>query len=371
MAVVASGSEPQIRFEGFARGKGEGAATAAGSTFLSCAGGLGMGSCTGPFCGAVVVVWLAFCGTAAAVGGVVGAASAQDAPTVRAAEAVLQTAIAPETIQEALRAHAESAARARGAPFADGNPDTMLEVGIVRAGTQGQGLDAPVSVAMQARARLLRAMDGTEIHTLDFSWQGPARRLAEWSADGGRPLVEALATGYGQLGVDLYESMLQLYPFPDREFQGAGALAAAFGLAPLEPRVRGSISGEAEIRRRIEWPAVAGLRPMLRWQAFPRERDFAAAPGDMARVRNVTYDLAITRERHLAPEKEVYRRERLPRPEHRLEAPLDPAAYYFWSVRARFELDGRERVTEWSTTHWAAFGRTSAPSRWSYRFRTP
>jgi hypothetical protein len=45
---------------------------------------------------------------------------------------------------------------------------------------------------------------------------------------------------------------------------------------------------------------------------------------------------------------------------------------FFWTVRARFELDGRERVTEWSATHWpAANDELSVPSRACFRFRTP
>ena len=36
---------------------------------------------------------------------------------------------------------------------------------------------------------------------------------------------------------------------------------------------------------------------------------------------------------------------------HKLETPLSPAARYFWTVRARFKLDGVTRVTPWARIH--------------------
>jgi hypothetical protein len=53
--------------------------------------------------------------------------------------------------------------------------------------------------------------------------------------------------------------------------------------------------------------------------------------------------------RKLAPAGIVYRRDGLASPTHTLETALSPGTRYFWTVRARFELDGRERVTEWGT----------------------
>lgn len=391
IAIVASGAEPEIRFQGFARGKAEGALAGAGTGFLACAAGLGHGACGGPYCGAVVVVWLAICGTAAAVGGVAGAVMSQDAATVRAAEASLDTAIAAATIQDALRQQLAAAALAGSTPVAMLQPqrarelalsgdyrplaaegiDAVVETDLVRAGTQGRGLGSPLALSVEARARVLRTRDNAELHSIEFAYAGPALPLAEWAQQGGEPLARALAKGYERLAVELYDSLFRLYPFPDRTYQGAGLLSVAFGLAPAYPAMRGSVTSEAALPRGIEWLAVDSLRPELRWQSFPRELDRAAAPEDMARVRNVTYDLVIARERHLAAAEEVYRRERLDRPAHRIETELAPGAFYYWSVRARFELDGRERVTEWGTTSWLALGRLSSPSHWSYRFRTP
>jgi len=44
----------------------------------------------------------------------------------------------------------------------------------------------------------------------------------------------------------------------------------------------------------------------------------------------------------------VYERHDLREASHAVEAALDPNTEYAWSVRARFELNGETRVSEWS-----------------------
>jgi hypothetical protein len=109
--------------------------------------------------------------------------------------------------------------------------------------------------------------------------------------------------------------------------------------------------------------------PTLRWERFPTSAAEKKAPDLVARMRRVRYDLIIARESNSASGDIVYAREGLPAPIHTVERPLQPGARYFWSVRARFELDGRERVTDWSTTHAYAAVRVAPPGVYTYRFR--
>ena len=111
VAIITTAQEPEVEFRGFARGKGEGAAKGAGTTFLACAGA--GGSCSGDFCGAFYIVWLGICGVASAVGGVVGAIAAPSAEEVRAAESTLPKAQDAKIIQESLRDHVAAAALAK------------------------------------------------------------------------------------------------------------------------------------------------------------------------------------------------------------------------------------------------------------------
>jgi hypothetical protein len=391
VAIVAAAAEPEIRFEGIARGPGEGAGTGAGRTFMQCTSALGHGSCSGSFCGAVIVLWLGVCGIAGLIGGVVGASTAPSAASVGDAEKQVTGMPEFKTVQNSLRDQVAASAFAYGTPLAEIGQeqaqsaaragdyraiasvgvDTVLETALTKAGTTGTGINAPILGYMEARVRLIRTQDNSELFNATYLHQGGRMTFAEWSASQGERLLHMLNTGYETLGSHIYESVFLLYPYPDRDPHGAGFLSAAFGLAPEYPATRGQLSGDNLIGNVFEWTAVDSLQPTLRWQSFPRATDSAVAPEDMKRLARVRYDLVIARERNSAPAEIVYRRAGLPEPAHRIETPLAGNARYFWTVRARFELDGRERLTEWSSTHFIAREQFTAPSRFSYRFRTP
>jgi hypothetical protein len=391
VAVVATEQLPTLGFGGFAHGKGEGALTGAGGTFAACLSG-GGGGCSGAACGAALLLILGICGVAGLVGGIAGAAEAPDASLAAASEARLAQAMEIRTVQAALRDQVAAAALQRGArlrnvppalaqeaaatrdyrSFAAFGVDSVVETSLIEAGTRGTGINAPVGVHLRARVRVLATGDNGERLVADYLYQGRHRTLAEWAADDGRPLKTELEAGYRALGEHIYDQVFELLPLPDRRAHSAGgALSTAFGLAPISPPTRGQLSGESVLGDILEWTAVDSLRPTLQWQAFPRASDVAVAPAEMARVREVSYDLVIAQEMHRAPERIVYRRQGLPAPEHRLETALEPGTRYFWTIRSRFQLDGRSRLTEWGSTHTLGGDSVVAPSAFAYRFRTP
>lgn len=148
-----------------------------------------------------------------------------------------------------------------------------------------------------------------------------------------------------------------------------GCSVAVSGLRPVYP----------EVRHRGVFVEVDSLQPALRWEAYPRPLDRGAdEEGVLDRIRNVTYDLKIWRAENETPGEVVYTRQGLPGPWHRLERALEPSTKYFWTVRARFELDGDPRVIEWGTIGHPIVP-ASRPSRRSplvpnpahYRFKTP
>lgn len=101
-------------------------------------------------------------------------------------------------------------------------------------------------------------------------------------------------------------------------------------------------------------PWVDSLQSTLRWEAFPRPADLEGdREGRLSRIRNVTYDLRIWKFKAGSlpflwyPGELIYLRSALLVPTHRIELKLEPNTRYLWSVRARFELDGQQRVTEW------------------------
>lgn len=146
------------------------------------------------------------------------------------------------------------------------------------------------------------------------------------------------------------------------------APTAVTGLRPTEPRAEWARSVSVETRR-----------PDFRWDVFPTAADRDADSG-IRRADNVRYDFRVWQADGDTgyPTRLVYRRDGLVEPGHHLEADLEPATWYVWSVRARFDLDGRPRVTPWSVLM-PPGGRgvfdpvraAAVPEVSYYRFKTP
>lgn len=136
---------------------------------------------------------------------------------------------------------------------------------------------------------------------------------------------------------------------------------SVYGLRPLEPPARD------------QFVKVESLQPTLRWEPFPNAKDQEADHEHvLSRIRNVTYDMEIFRageEDH--PVELVYVRVGLPEPSHTVEDPLQPSAKYFWTVRARFELDGLTRVSPWGRFRRPGTTHAVVPSRLYFRLRAP
>jgi len=152
------------------------------------------------------------------------------------------------------------------------------------------------------------------------------------------------------------------------------------GLKAIYPEVVKSHSGGAFFE-------VDSLQPTFRWESFPRAQDLRKDQnGLVGRIRNVTYELRIWQAQAGKPAKPmyyhhrfpeplpIYSRQRIPEPLHKIEEPLEPSTNYIWSVRARFEVDGGTRVTEWAGIWLDQAARRSSvvPSHpLYYRFKTP
>lgn len=391
VAVVASVESPEISFEGFVHNKGEGALIGAGGTFLGCMSMLGQGTCTGFICGPGLVLWLGVCTASSVVGGTVGAVAAPSGEESRGAEQAMTSVLDAKTIQDSLRLQVELAARDAGRFLVPLSPesmaavqqqrdyrslsvegvDTVLEVALTEVGTKNGGFNPPLRFYMASRVRLVSTADNRELMAGSYRYSGPSMQLEKWAANNAAPLLQAIEAGYQALGGHIFDMSFRLYPFPDRDAQSAGFMGVSFGLAPLYPPTRGALTGDELLGAYFEWYEIKNYRPTLRWQAFPREQDFELAADDMARVSDVRYDLLVVEEANMAPGKLVYQRYGLTEPSHTLKITLKHKTRYFWTVRARFQLDGRERLTEWSSTHYQAREGMTAPSIHSYRFRTP
>lgn len=306
------------------------------------------------------------------------AAVPPDADELRSTGVEKEPALRAEAMQNALRNQVAAAMRASGVAIAEVRPDpasdaarsrdyrrlaaegidAVLETNLARVGTQSAGsmtslwelADPPLRLYMRTRVRLVRTGDGVELFSREYVYRSGWRKQSVWVADGGRELLLELAAGYQPLGTYISDSVFLIYPFTDQNISVGGI--GRFGLEAAGHLVHGA--------------SMDSLQPTLEWQRFPREQDLFRSPEEMARVKDVTYELIVARAEHGVPAKIPYRREGLADSKHRLETPLAAGQGYFWTVRARFQLDGRQRVTEWARSYRGSPEEAIAPSLSSY-----
>jgi hypothetical protein len=119
----------------------------------------------------------------------------------------------------------------------------------------------------------------------------------------------------------------------------ASCSAPTLGLKPLYP--------ENKIHKdKLLFTPVDSLQPVLRWEPFPSEGIHADAE-QVSKIRDITYELNIWLSENDYPFSLIYARRDLPEPRHMVEESLLPCTKYFWTVRARFLIDGKKRVSEW------------------------
>jgi hypothetical protein len=158
--------------------------------------------------------------------------------------------------------------------------------------------------------------------------------------------------------------------------------SSVLGLKPEYPenRIGGLYRSDTN---EIVFVEVDSLQPTLRWESFPRPQDLKEDKA-LSSIKNVTYDLKIWRSDDGYPAAVMCSKQGLREPHYKLEEPLEPCSKYFWTIRARFEIDGKMRVTEWGISQSGipqdmdailnsslALGRRSpiVPNRDLYRFK--
>ena len=225
---------------GAAQGAGRGAAGGAlpglGIAYVGAAC-IGAGREVGVMiCGPVFALGLGVAAAGSAVGGLVGAVhgavTAESASKIAAAESELKNALVESKVQETLRDRVLQVARDRSrltfvrlddpGPTAPGEDidyrawvgdgaDTILEVSLRKLRFEGQGgVNPPVGLRVEARTRLIRASDGTELYAETVEYRGGSSTFTQWAADEARLFREEL----DRASVNLAESIVGLLGLP-------------------------------------------------------------------------------------------------------------------------------------------------------------
>jgi hypothetical protein len=358
---------PELRFMRIARDK----KLVRGSAAASCGGSV----CGGADIATCLLVQVMFCGLVIAP---IEAISAErKSESAQSSEASMAAALGANLMQDALRDAIIAAAGSDGIKFAITSPvvaadekseqdyrslaakgvDSVLEVTLRQVfleppfPLEGKlNLDPVLPLDMRTHVRLLKTSDNSTIFSEDFSYHGKRYQYTAWAEHKGEKLTGGLNKGYVSLGRDISDRVFLLYPFADRMGNGEPGYC---GLGALEPRDN----------------LADDLAPLLSWKSFPRESDVSVVPEEMKRVKNVRYELLVGSGGNGETPDVFYHAEGLAETSHRVPLRLEPNTRYFWSVRARFVLDGRMRVTDWAT--YCPFGRQLVVGSGIYRFYTP
>jgi hypothetical protein len=404
VAIVPAQFLPDSNFSTFAKGKvagaAKGAAIGGGTTAVAFAAGAAAAGPVMPFIVLAGVLTTAAMTTAGAVEGAQQAVSTAQADEI---ESVINKAVAALDAQRAAgeqltaivkaeRSIRLAAVNAAGPDSAAARPayaqlqssgiDTVLEVSITKVGFESCGPETVrrlsdacaeepghplVDLFITAQARLVRVSDGKELFVRGFRYVSPRREIPRWVASDGRLLASEFEYAYRELAERVRDELLLATPIALPAHSSFGEMPGArnplYGicwLAPVYPKpepVKVTDMFVLPFSRPAGFCPASGLffsvidtlRPTLRWSAFPRELDRSELdPAALRQIGAVTYELKIWEAEGCERGRLIYERTGLAAPEHLLEDSLQPATRYFWSMRARFALDGRPTATRWA-----------------------
>lgn len=329
----------------------KGAATGAGAGLIS---GVLVSMAGGPLAPVLApIVIPAFTLGGMAGGAAVGWSVAVPAKDAEAANSALSRSRSDLSAEVARRVASRLPSVGKVAASADGTGslDLRIEVSIDRWGlVGGAGSDPLTGFYVAASYRVVNASDNTAVAERRFVEGGPQRTVSEWTRDNAALLSQAVDAALSRVAEAVADGTFLVRNFRILEGGGGPVRGEVCGLRPVSPP---SIYRFGPFD--FAPPRVDSLTPRFVWESFPSRKDVEGdAAKILARVSEVRYDLRIWKNENAGPGELVYERTGLALPQkdgtvgHTVETPLGAGSSYLWSARARFRLDGEERVTRWS-----------------------
>lgn len=246
--------------------------------------------------------------------------------------------------------------------LSDKSIDAVLEVELRRFSLE-------YSLEIDVRARLISTRTGAVLSDGHYKFLSERHKLKEWIADGAAPLTEAIQLGLRKLAEDVIdENFLLFYPNEPEEItpqhtdkiseqtqEPQDTHVPHYVLGPVYPTLDFCFFC-INAMGNLEFVEVDSVQPTLQWESFPRDHGLIDTDCQHQQITDVRYELRVFNTiappsgplGMLIPSKQVYSARNISEPYHKIKNKLDICSYYFWTVRARFKLDGRFRVTEWA-----------------------
>jgi len=204
--------------------------------------------------------------------------------------------------------------------------NAILDIQVTELSVMVTGSKATIQTTVVAR--LNRISDGAVIHHRSYSF-GEEDSLRDWSANDNARwtafIDQARHRITRQICSDFFDGII------------------------LRHVLRPTRNGEGV--KRGHWnKSVKTRTPGLAWELFLLGGDAYGPATDQIDSANATYDLEIYHERRL-----VYAVDNISGSSHTLQEPLDKCRTYSWTVRPRYQVDGKSRVGEWMRSGYPGF----------------
>jgi hypothetical protein len=392
VALVKVLAPPEIETVDLGYTREQGAAAGAAFGALGGYGAWASGECEGYICGAYVLLLPVFLATGAVVGGIDGADTGYSSDTIKEAEENARAKLNSAYLQTQLINHARTYATnnidfqfirvpSADPQFISEKPnyaalsgegfDIVFELSLTNLSFGGArlGFDAPY-LKMEARARLISVNTGKVQIDRRYKFLTKGRPLKDWASNGAVMLTAAIENGLQKIAEDIVdENFLLFYPNPPveeavdepdaenepHEIPNYDSVPH-YVLKPVYPALKycffceGPFSNRANMTRSMhKFVEVDSTQPTLRWESFPRVYDLIKADGQYHQISDVRYDIKIFEAgKANFPNRPIYIERDIIQPYHKIKDILNSCENYFWTVRARFKLSGRMRVTEWA-----------------------
>lgn len=399
LAIVPAQYQPEVVMDFDVTGKGSGAIQGAGRGMMEC---LNASEGGGDFAALAVLLCMPL---GAAIGGIHGAITAESVDKITEITSQFKADLERVSRQETIAQEAAGYLNSQGiqadimaASTGPRNVDDLpryapgqfkgyggilelrvLELHIASTGKKGSDL----CLSMELAARKIDGHTGQERDLLQRRVYRGCDSTESWMRDGGKPLLEAIETGYALAAKDIIDEFYFIYypPIIAARSKGRGDAGESkqppnenvilpsiptFVLRPIQPPLtsqpEANIFASAPKHRTavggLQFTDVKTLSPRFEWEPFPRTFDFQGSKTQNTRITDVAYDFHIYEGvlinedaiigAGVLPSRPVYTRSGLQENRHQVETELSYCSWYFWTVRARFRLNGVPRVTEWS-----------------------
>lgn len=235
--------------------------------------------------------------------------------------------------------------------------DTIIEFEIDEIMLDETGIvDTPIFITLKVSAKSIKTSDGTIIDTTKRKINSDIHSYEEWIADNFKLLDKEFNTLLEIVVSSIIdEFLLVYYPTLPKELvetenqKKPERHAPYYVLSAYYPEptyrfgdIRELFSDKYEIilaGSPHQFTLIKEQQPFLKWESFPWTYDQISKK----EFTDIVYDLKIYKYRGSL----VYTRKGLKHNSHQVEDLLHLNTKYLWTVRARFNLDGKPRATEW------------------------